>query len=336
MFIDKHKDTNKINTKDRSIKMADVMLVGEPMVLFYADEYGSLAEVNHFKKGLAGAEVNVGIGLSRLGHEVSYLTKISTDEMGDYIYHALEKEKLASDYVFRDPTLPVGVMYKNKVKEGDPKTLYYRKGSAASTISKSDIDRIDFTAFKVVHLTGIPAALSPVFREASFYLIEKARESGCIISFDSNLRPSLWESEAVMIETINALAKQSDIFLPGIEEGQLLTGLTDIEAIADYYLEQGVQHVVIKNGSKGAFVKSHNQEKQDVPGFVVEHVVDTVGAGDGFAVGVIDGVLRQLSMVASVENANAIGAIQVQSASDNEALPTIEELNTFKKEAQRG
>lgn len=316
--------------------MADVMLVGEPMVLFYADEYGSLAEVNHFKKGLAGAEVNVGIGLSRLGHEVSYLTKLSTDEMGDYIYNALEKENLASKYIFRDSSLPVGVMYKNKVKEGDPKTLYYRKGSAASTINKDAIDQIDFNEFKVVHLTGIPAALSPEFREASFYLIEKARESGCLISFDSNLRPSLWESEEVMIETINALAQQSDIFLPGIEEGQLLTGLTEIEEIADYYLAQGVQHVVIKNGSKGAFVKSQDQSKHMVDGFFVKCVVDTVGAGDGFAVGIIDGVLRKLPMAEAVKNANAIGAIQVQSVSDNEALPTLVELNKFKEEAQRG
>lgn len=316
--------------------MADVMLVGEPLVLFYADEYGSLAEVSRFKKGLAGAEVNVGIGLSRLGHEVSYLTKLSTDEMGDYIYNALEKENLTSKYVFRDSSLPVGVMYKNKVKEGDPKTLYYRKGSAASTINKDAIDQIDFNEFKLVHLTGIPAALSPEFREASFYLIEKARESGCLISFDSNLRPSLWESEEVMIETINALARQSDIFLPGIEEGQLLTGLTEIEEIADYYLAQGVQHVVIKNGSKGAFVKSQDQTKHMVDGFLVKCVVDTVGAGDGFAVGIIDGVLRKLPMVEAVENANAIGAIQVQSVSDNEALPTLVELNNFKEEAQRG
>lgn len=316
--------------------MADVMLVGEPMVLFYAEDYGSLTEVNHFKKGLAGAEVNVGIGLSRLGHEVAYLTKLSTDEMGDYIYQALEKEQLASPYILRDPTLPVGVMYKNKVKEGDPKTLYYRKGSAASKITKADIDRINFSELKLVHLTGIPAALSPEFREASFYLIQQAKESGCLITFDSNLRPSLWESQEQMIQTINQLACLSDIFLPGFEEGQLLTGLTTLEEIANYYLKQGVQHVVIKNGAQGAFVKSQNQVKQTIAGFMVEEVVDTVGAGDGFAVGMIDGLLRKLSLTEAIENANAIGAIQVQHVSDNEALPTLLELQAFKEKTQRG
>lgn len=316
--------------------MADVMLVGEPLVLFYAEEYGSLTEVNHFTKGLAGAEVNVGIGLSRLGHQVSYLTKISTDEMGDYIYKALEKEQLASPYILRDQTLPVGIMYKNKVKEGDPKTLYYRKGSAASKMTKADIDRIDFSQLKLVHLTGIPAALSPEFREACFYLIQQAKESGCLLTFDSNLRPSLWESEALMIETINELAVLSDIFLPGLEEGQLLTGLTTTEEIADYYLTRGVSHVVVKNGAQGAFVKSQNQEKRLVEGFLVEKIVDTVGAGDGFAVGIIDGLLRKLSLPEAVENANAIGAIQVQHVSDNEALPTLVELQEFKENTQRG
>lgn len=316
--------------------MADVMLIGEPMVLFYADEYGSLSEVSNFKKGLAGAEVNVGIGLSRLGHDVAYLTKISNDELGDYIYNTLEKEKFALQYVFRDPSLPVGVMYKNKVKTGDPKTLYYRKGSAASTLTKKEIDRIDFGEFKIVHLTGIPAALSPELREASFYLIQRAKESGCFVTFDANLRPSLWESETLMIETINQLACLADVFLPGLEEGQILTGLTEVEAVADYYLAQGVQHIVIKNGAQGAFVKSREQVSQLVPGFDVEQVVDTVGAGDGFAVGVIDGFLRQLPLIEAVENANAIGAIQVQHASDNEALPTRDELNQFKEHTQRG
>lgn len=315
--------------------MAEVMLMGEPMVLFYAEEYGSLSEVNHFKKGLAGAEVNVGIGLSRLGHEVAYLTKLSTDEMGDYIYQEFEKEKLASEYVLRDKTFPAGIMYKNKVKDGDPTVMYYRKGSAASKITKADIDRIDFSELKLVHLTGIPAALSPEFREACFYLVQRAKENNCFVTFDSNLRPSLWESKELMIETINELAFLSDVFLPGFEEGRILTGLPTLEEIADYYLDKGVQHVVIKNGATGAFVKSQNRESQNVAGFKAEKVIDTVGAGDGFAVGMIDGLLRDLPITEATENANAIGAIQVQDASDNEALPTLEELETFKATATR-
>lgn len=315
--------------------MADVMLIGEPMVIFYANEYGALSEVSQFTKGLAGAEVNVGIGLSRLGHPVSYLTKLSEDEMGKYIFEYLKKEKFDLSHTQFDSSLPVGVMYKNKVKTGDPATLYYRKGSAASTLSVKDVEGIDFSQFKLLHLTGIPAALSASLRETNFYLIKKARENGCLITFDPNLRPSLWESEELMIQTINEIAALSDVFLPGLGEAQLLTGLTEINEISDYYLAQGIQHIVLKNGADGAYVKSKGLAGNNVEGFKVTNVVDTVGAGDGFAVGIIDGLLRGLTMEEACENANAIGAIQIQDASDNEALPNLKELNAFKEKYNR-
>lgn len=307
------------------------MLIGEPMILFYANDYGELSEVDQFTKGLAGAEVNVGIGLSRLGHEILYLTKLSQDEMGRYIFEFLENEKFDLSYAQVDSNLPVGVMYKNKVRSGDPDILYYRRGSAASTLSIEDVEEIDFREIDVLHVTGIPAALSDSLRETSFYLIEKARKSGCLVTFDPNLRLSLWKNKEEMIQTINKLAFLSDVFLPGLSEAQLLTGLTEVEEISDYYLKSGIEHVVIKHGKQGAYLKSQGTKLSKVEGFKVEKVIDTVGAGDGFAVGIIDGILRELSMIDTCENANAIGAIQTQNPSDNEGLPTLEELEKFKK-----
>lgn len=309
--------------------MAEVMLIGEPMVIFYANDEGTLVEASSFSKGLAGAEVNVGIGLSRLGHSAAYMTKLSKDELGTYIYEYLKKEKLASEMITFDETKQVGLMFKNKVSTGDPKTLYYRKGSAASTLSVADVKRIDFTKIKVLHVTGIPPALSQETREACFYMMKAAREAGCFITFDPNLRPALWESQEVMIETLNRLAQYAHIVLPGVEEGQLLTGKTTVDAISDFYLNQGADAVVMKLGGEGAFVKEKGQSSYTVPGFKVKTIVDTVGAGDGFAVGIISGHLNGLRLADSVRQANAIGAIQIQDASDNEALPTPEELLVF-------
>ncbi|MDT2811944.1 sugar kinase [Vagococcus lutrae] len=313
--------------------MSKVMLIGEPMVMFYADEYGPLSEVNHFSKGLAGAEVNVGIGLSRLGHNVSYLTKLNQDPMGQYIYNYLEKEELASELIIRDSALPVGVMYKNKVKKGDPDTLYYRKGSAASTLKIEDVEQIDFSLFDVLHMTGIPPALSQSLRETSFYMIKEAKKKGCLITFDPNLRPSLWEDQATMIETVNELASISDVFLPGLGEASLLSGLDAVDDITEFYLAKGIKTVIVKDGASGAHYRTKDK-KGHVPGFHVSEIVDTVGAGDGFAVGIIDGLLNDFTLEHSLTNANAIGAIQVQDASDNEALPTNDELAAFIKESQ--
>lgn len=222
-------------------------------------------------------------------------------------------------------------MLKSKVSSGDPVTAYYRKGSAFSHTTAEDIDKINFAGVSLVHVTGIPPALSLSCREATYRLMERAKENNCYITFDPNLRPALWESEEVMIKVINELASQCDLILPGVSEGAILTGSSEPEKIADFYQKLGVKDVIIKEGSKGAYVRSDSESFRQ-KGFKVKKVVDTVGAGDGFAVGIISGKLENLDMKESVVRANAIGAIQVTFVSDNEGLPTREELDKFIKE----
>ena len=94
-------------------------------------------------------------------------------------------------------------------------------------------------------------------------------------------------------------AFQADYVLPGIAEGEILTGSKVPREIASFYLEKGVELVVIKLGAEGAFYKTATEEGT-VRGFHVEKVVDTVGAGDGFAVGVISGLLEGLSIQEAV------------------------------------
>ena len=222
-------------------------------------------------------------------------------------------------------------MLKSKVSSGDPITAYYRKGSAFSYMTAEDIEKIDFDDVELVHVTGIPPALSLGCREATYKLIEKAREKGAYITFDPNLRPALWESKEVMIEVINNLASKCDLILPGTEEGLILTGSNDPDKIADFYQKLGVNDIIIKEGSKGAYVRSGSKSYRK-KGFKVEKVIDTVGAGDGFAVGIISGILEELDLEEAVVRGNAIGAIQVTFVSDNEGLPTREELDNFLKE----
>ena len=164
-------------------------------------------------------------------------------------------------------------------------------------------------------------------------MIKEAKKKGCLITFDPNLRPSLWEDQATMIETVNELASISDVFLPGLVEASLLSGLDAVDDITEFYLAKGIKTVIVKDGASGAHYRTKDK-KGHVPGFHVSEIVDTVGAGDGFAVGIIDGLLNDFTLEHSLTNANAIGAIQVQDASDNEALPTNDELAAFIKESQ--
>jgi len=308
--------------------MNEIILFGEPMALFIADTAGPLEEVVHFTRSMSGAEVNVCIGLSRLGHKVSYSTRLGDDPLGHYIVNRLKKESINTEFITYDSIYKTGIQLKNKGTAGDAYAPYYRKGSAFSHISLKTIDAIDFSGVKIVHITGIPPALSRACRKATYRLIEKAKENHVLITFDPNLRPTLWENKKVMIEVINNIASKCDMFLPGTAEGLTLMGSENEKEIADYYHKIGVKTVIIKMGERGAYVSASGVANL-VPGFKVDTVVDTVGAGDGFAAGLLSGILNGLSIKESVFRGNAIGAIQVMHISDNEGLPTRKELEDY-------
>ena len=308
--------------------MGKVLLIGEPMAMLIADTVGPLEEVESFTRKLAGAEVNVCIGLTRLEHVTTYVTHLGQDPFGNYVKATLEKEGISTAFITFDDVFKTGIMLKGKVLAGDPHTAYYRKGSAASKMTPEQMENIDLTGFDLVHMTGILPALSLECRAATKRLMERAKGAGIAVSFDPNLRPALWESKEVMVETLNDLAKLADLVLPGACEGLTLVGSDDPVKIADYYQSLGAKQVVVKVGSEGAYARDGVSSSM-ISGFKVETVVDTVGAGDGFATGVISGLVEGLSLNEAVRRGNAIGAIQVGHPSDNEALPTRDELTAY-------
>lgn len=313
--------------------MGKCILFGEPMALLIADEVGPLEEVEHFTRAMSGAEVNVSIGLTRLGHQVEYLTRLGDDPFGHYIVATLKEAKIGTSLITFDKVYRTGIQLKNRVTDGsDPYAPYYRKGSAASHICKEEIDEIDLSDVDLIHITGIPPALSQTAREAAFRLAERAKENGIYLSFDPNLRLALWEDRETMISVVNSLAVAADLILPGVVECGVLTGTTDLKESAEFFHRLGVHTVIIKNGAKGAYVSVKGNRPYHVNGFRVKTVVDTVGAGDGFAVGVLSGVLEGLPLSDSVLRGNAIGAIQVTSVSDNDALPDREALKKYMME----
>ena len=305
----------------------DVITIGEAMAMFVATETGDLAEVEHFMKRVAGAELNVATGLARLGLKVGWVSRVGNDSFGRFVLQSLAKEGIDSHAVAIDNRFATGFQMKSKVENGtDPIVEYFRKGSAASHLSPDDFRADYFTSARHLHLSGVAAALS----ESSYALLEHAakvmKAEGKTLSFDPNLRPVLWKSEAQMVEQLNKLAFQANWVLPGIKEGEILTGYRQPEAIADFYLDHGVTCVAIKTGADGAWFKTAQGEQGSVAACNVRHVVDTVGAGDGFAVGVISGLLDGLSIRDAVRRGNTIGALAIQVQGDSEGLPTRAEL----------
>jgi len=217
-------------------------------------------------------------------------------------------------------------MIKNKALGGDPKIAYYRKNSAAASISARDVDQLDLFGIDWLHITGILPAVSESALKAVKRLVERAAALSITISFDPNLRPQLWESEKKMVAALNSIAQNAKLVLPGILEGKILTGKDTPEKIAGFYHEMGVRNVIVKLGEKGAYYSERGGEDGTVPAFPVREVVDTVGAGDGFAAGVISALCEGLTLREATYRGNVIGAIQITHKSDNEGLPAREKL----------
>lgn len=306
----------------------DVVTFGEAMAMFMADRPGPLHEAGRFTLGLAGAEANVAIGLARLNVRTGWVSKVGKDAFGKFIMKRLKNESVDISRVRMDDKHPTGFQLKSKVKEGDPEVQYFRKGSAASRWVPGDFDKAYFLKARHLHMTGIPLAVSGSFRSFARQALAFMKENGKTVSFDPNLRPSLWPSVHEMIRQVNQSAFQCDWVLPGIREGAVLTGSDKPGEIADFYLEKGVKLVVVKLGEEGAYYKTASEEGT-VSGFKVRKVVDTVGAGDGFAAGLISGLLEGFAIREAVIRANAMGALAVQSPGDHDGYPTKTELDDY-------
>ena len=303
----------------------DVLSFGETMAMLVADQNGDLACVNQFHKRIAGADSNVAIGLSRLGLQVAWLSRVGADSLGRFVVRTLENEGLDCSHVAVDPAHPTGFQFKSRTDDGsDPQVEYFRRGSAASHLSVASIVPALLQA-RHLHATGIVPALSATARQMAFELMTRMREAGRSLSFDPNLRPGLWASESTMIGEVNRLAALAHWVLPGLGEGRLLTGYDEPADIAACYLDQGADAVVIKLGAQGAYYRTP-LEQGVVPGVPVARVVDTVGAGDGFAVGLVSALLEGRAITEAVQRANWIGSRAVQSRGDMEGLPTRIEL----------
>ncbi len=298
----------------------DVALFGEMMVLLVAAEEGPLESVSVFHKMTAGAETNVGIALARLGVNVGWASRLGDDTMGRYLKNVMQDEGIDCSRVQLIARQRTGFMLKGKTAEGDPPIEYYRSGSAASAMTADDIDENWLSGARHLHVTGIFPALNAGTLALTVAAMKQMRRNGGTVSFDPNLRPALWGSTEIMRTRLNELASLADWVLPGMEEGRLLTGADNEADIAAFYRNLGAQAVIVKLGPKGAYVQTQG-EAFSVAGYPVETVVDTVGAGDGFAAGIISARLEGLDWRASLRRATIVGACAVQVAGDTEGYP---------------
>jgi len=297
----------------------DVVSIGETMVLFTPEKQGQMRYSRSFSSHIAGAETNTLIGLAKLGHRAGWISRIGNDEFGALVRAAVRGEGVDTDRVIVDGDAPTGLMFKEQLNERDVRVYYYRRHSAASRLQPDDIDEEYIAGAKYLYLTGITPALSPSCRESVFHAIEVARKHKVPVVFDPNLRRKLWSEEEAR-PVLKELVRKSDIVMSGVSEGEFLYGTKDCAELAEYLHKDGCGTAIIKRGEQGAYY-SNPFEARYIDSFKVARVADPVGAGDGFAAGVLSGQLDGLSLEQSVIRGCAIGAAVTMVSGDIEGLP---------------
>lgn len=299
--------------------MHEVITLGECMAVCYPEKPVPLDQASTLAIDIAGAEANLAIGLSRLGHSVQFLSRVGADPFGQRIRATLAAEGVDTTCVLTDPTAPTGVFFREWLPDGLRRIFYYRAGSAASQMVPEDLQPSAFTGVRLVHLTGITPALSPGCAATIAKAIELAHAAGALVSFDPNYRAKLWDT-ATAQKVLLPLIAQTDILLTGHEDAHALFGVEEESRILARGAELGTQIVVLKRAEHGVYAWTPGISLE-IEAERVEGVVDPVGAGDGFNAGFLAGWLRGYSLEAALRLGARVGAAAVTTVGDYAGYP---------------
>ncbi|KUM33920.1 sugar kinase [Arthrobacter sp. EPSL27] len=284
---------------------------------------------------VAGAESNVAVGLARLGHRVAWAGVVGSDPHGEFIVRQLRGEGIGVQHR-EDAARSTGVMFLEQRTADVTRAFYYRAGSAGSTLGRDDVDAAFRSGARVLHLTGITAALSQEARRAVEYAAARAAGEGLEVSLDVNYRSKLWSrDEARAILTPLALhasiiiASDDELGLVATGEGAVTgsddgPGCSGEAAMAAELLGRGVRDVVVKRGAAGAGVYTA-AGRWEAPAVPVTSI-DTVGAGDAFTAGYLSALLDGEDAAGRLHRGALAGAFAVSTTGDWEGLPRRGEL----------
>jgi 2-dehydro-3-deoxygluconokinase len=257
--------------------MTDLVCIGEPMLELNQQAPGPNGQ-HLFLQNHGGDTSNAAIAAARQGARVAYLTAVGTDPAGDGFMDLWRAEGVDTTGVRRDAAAPTAIYLVHHGAAGHS-FHYYRHSSAASRFAPTDLDRDLIRGAKILYASGISQAISTSAADAVFEAIGIANDAGAAVAYDTNYRPRLWPARRAAA-VIHAAIGASRIALPGLDDALALTGLTDPDAIADFYLRLGPPIVVLKMGAAGTLLATP-EGRTRIPPFPCRPV-DATGAGDTF------------------------------------------------------
>ncbi len=307
--------------------MTEIIAIGEPMVELNALTVGRLRDVNYFEKHVAGAELNFCIASVRNGVKCSLVARVGDDEFGHNIVEYARGKGVDTSMIKVDPEHPTGIFF---IQRGYPvpmrsSSLYYRKGSAGSSLSPGDLllDRV--RSADLVHTTGITLAISDSARETALNAMREAKRT----SLDTNIRLRLWSPERAR-ETLLKAIREADILVTDPDDAKIIGGITDPDEVYSFFSKLGVSILVYKTGIKGTYVY-YEGKKVMRKGYQVQ-VEDPTGAGDSLSGTFVSLLLRGKEVEYALEHAIASATLVVTTRGDNEIIPDEASAEEFLKE----
>jgi 2-dehydro-3-deoxygluconokinase len=303
----------------------DILAVGEPMVEFNQTGEGG---GRLYLQGFGGDTSNAAIAAARQGARVGYLSAVGDDVYGRMLRDLWRREGVDDSDVRTDPQAFTAVYFVTHDAQGHHFS-FFRQGSAASRMGPADLPRERIAQAKVLHLSGISAAISETARDTCFAAVGIARAAGVQVSFDTNLRLKLWTLERAR-EVMTGLIRLCDICLPSLEDIQAISGLAEPDALVDYCHALGPRTVALKLGARGALV-SDGVRRWRLPAHRCTPV-DATGAGDTFGGALLARIVVGDALPQAARYAVVASALSTQGYGAVEPIPRAEEVRAGLRE----
>lgn len=258
----------------------DVTALGELLIDF--TENGNSEQGNPLMEANpGGAPCNMLAMIQKLGGTTAFIGKVGKDMFGRQLREAVESVGIDTRNLMEDEEVHTTLAFVHTFPDGDRDFSFYRNPGADMMLTKEEIQEDLIRNSKVFHFGTLSSTHEGV-REATRYAIDVAKEAGCLVSFDPNLRPPLWKTLEDARKEIEYGLSKTDILKISDNEVEFLCGTSDYDEGAKMLIEKyNIPFVCVTLGKDGsrAYYKGM---RVDVPGFVQKNTIETTGAGDTF------------------------------------------------------
>lgn len=302
--------------------MLDILAIGEPMMELSA---AGDADRRMFRPGFGGDTSNCVVAAARQGARCGYLTHVGDDAFGRDLLELWDREAIDRSAVAVCQGMRTGIYFIDYGPDGH-RFSYYRAGSAASAMRPSDIDPAVIAGSRVLHASGISQAIGDGPCDAVFEAMRFAKQHGRLVSYDTNLRLSLWPLDRARA-VIHATVAIADILLPGLDDARALLGVDDPSTICDRYLRMGAKVVALTLGAEGCVIATRDARHRLAP--IRVESVDATGAGDTFDGAFLAEYLRTGDAARAGRYANAAAAMSTRGWGAVAPMPRRAEVEAF-------